>query len=295
MADAQEFKPVGFWIRGGSLTIDGLIILTGILLLNSFLALLGAPGALLQAIGLIFPFAYHALLIGRFAQTPGKRLAGIAVVRTDGGRVGYPQALGRAFSYLASAATVFLGYAAAAFTPQKRALHDYIAGTRVVHYGDVPPWRKGLSIAAGVLGLAGMAAVMAAAPYARKGATGFASFDEQTAHVNLKTIRLALLRRAVDEGAAGRAPYPLTLAELVPDYLREPPPLDFGRHPGSAEMQPYSAEVCTDSPAGTELDGVKLKDTGRWGYVQGGAGACQAYVFIDCTHTDSNGREWFRY
>jgi len=295
MDEAGELKPAGFWVRGGSLAVDGLIVLTGIVLVNSFLALLGVPGALLQAIGLGFPFAYHALLIGRFAQTPGKRLAGIAVVRKDGGRVLYAQALGRSLSYLASAATVFLGYAAAAFTPGKRALHDFIAGTRVVHRGNVPAWRKGLSVAAGILAMAGMAAVMAAAPYARRGGTGFAAFDEQTARVNLKTIRIALLRRAVDEGAAGRSPYPGTLSELVPGYLREMPPLDFGAHPASSEMQPYPAGICKDGPAGPEVDGSKLKDTGRWGYVQGGSGACSAHVFVDCTHADSNGRPWFSY
>ncbi|MBI5243012.1 MAG: RDD family protein [Elusimicrobia bacterium] len=287
--------PAGFWIRAGSLTIDGLVILTGIVLVNSFLALLGAPGALLQAIGLVFPFAYHAVLIGRFGKTAGKSLAGIAVVRQDGGRLGYPRAVGRALAYLASAATALIGYAAAAFTPQNRALHDYLAGTRVIHSGDAPAWRKNSCTALGVIGVIGLAAVMASAPYANRGGMGFATFEEETSRLNLRTIRIALLRRALDAGAAGREPYPQTLAQLAPEYLLELPPLDFGRHPANAEVEPYPADLCRMGPAGPELDGSKLKDTGRWGYLRGGADACKALVFIDCTHADSNVQEWFKY
>ncbi|HAH06649.1 MAG TPA: hypothetical protein DCM05_09015 [Elusimicrobia bacterium] len=290
-------KPAGFWVRAGALTVDGLAIVGGIVVLNGFLALLGLPSPLLQAIGLAFPFAYHALLVGRWGQTAGKKLAGLAVVRPDGSRVGYARALGRAAAYLASAATALIGYAMAAFTPEKRALHDMIAGTRVVLLEETAPWRRILASVIGILGVGGMAVVMLAAPYAGRGgvAPGFAAFDEESARLNLRAVRIALLRYSVDAGAAGKEPAPQTLEGLAPDYLLSLPLLDGGVHPASAEAEPYAPGICRSGEAGAELDGAKLKDTGRWGYLRGGEEACQAVVFVDCTHTDSTSKEWYRY
>jgi uncharacterized RDD family membrane protein YckC len=288
-------ETAGFWLRAGALSVDGLVIIGGVILVNSFLALMGLPSGLLQAIGLLFPFLYHTLLIGCWGQTAGKRLAGISVVRLDGGKIGYGRALGRASAYLASAATALLGYAMAAFTPGKRALHDYIAGTRMVHLEGTPPWRKTFTAAVGILGVAGMAVVMLAAPYAQRGGTGLASFDEESSRLNLRAVRIALLRYAVDAEASGKDTAPQTLTGLAPDYLLGLPSLDFGAHPASSEVETYPTDICRSGAAGAELDGTKLKDTGRWGYLRGGAEACKAVVFVDCTHADSGSLEWYKY
>lgn len=63
--------------------------------------------------------------------TLGKRLLGIHVVDTDGQRIGPGRALLRYFAAGISWLVLNLGHAMAAWTADKRALHDYVAGTRV--------------------------------------------------------------------------------------------------------------------------------------------------------------------
>jgi len=63
--------------------------------------------------------------------TLGKRLLGIHVVDLDGRRIGPGRALLRYASAGISWLFLNLGHAMAAWTADKRALHDYVAGTRV--------------------------------------------------------------------------------------------------------------------------------------------------------------------
>jgi uncharacterized RDD family membrane protein YckC len=64
-------------------------------------------------------------------QTPGKMALRIMVVTVQNSPVGLWQGWWRAVIITASL-PVFAIYLLAAFTPQKRALHDYLAGTRVI-------------------------------------------------------------------------------------------------------------------------------------------------------------------
>jgi uncharacterized RDD family membrane protein YckC len=64
-------------------------------------------------------------------QTPGKMALRIMVVTAQNGPVGLWQGWWRAVIITASL-PVFAVYLIAALTPQKRALHDYLAGTRVI-------------------------------------------------------------------------------------------------------------------------------------------------------------------
>lgn len=66
-----------------------------------------------------------------WGATLGKRLLRIHVVDRDGRRIGPGRALLRYFSAGVSWLFLNLGHAMAAWTADKRALHDYIAGTRV--------------------------------------------------------------------------------------------------------------------------------------------------------------------
>ncbi len=81
----------------------------------------------------------------RWQASPGKHALGMTVVDHDGSAIGLPRACLR---YLASALswlTFNLGHLLAAVPPQKRALHDYIAGTRVVvdvETPAMPPWAR---------------------------------------------------------------------------------------------------------------------------------------------------------
>ena len=63
--------------------------------------------------------------------TLGKRVLGLKVVSTDGRPIGPARALLRYFAAGISWLLLNLGHAMAAWTPDKRALHDYVAGTRV--------------------------------------------------------------------------------------------------------------------------------------------------------------------
>ncbi|MFT3807869.1 RDD family protein [Arenimonas sp.] len=63
--------------------------------------------------------------------TLGKRLIGIKVTDAQGARPTRAQVLGRFFAAALSWATLNLGHALAAWTPERRAMHDYVAGTRV--------------------------------------------------------------------------------------------------------------------------------------------------------------------
>lgn len=71
--------------------------------------------------------------------TLGKRLLGIKVTDREGRRIGPGRALGRFFAAGLSWLTFNLGHALAAWTPERRALHDYVAGTRVDNVDPTRP------------------------------------------------------------------------------------------------------------------------------------------------------------
>lgn len=89
---------------------------------------------------LIFSSAAYFILAGIYFSwmessphqaTLGKRLLNIKVTNHLGEPIKLPQAIGRYLAATLSWITLNLGHALAAWTPQRRALHDYIAGTRV--------------------------------------------------------------------------------------------------------------------------------------------------------------------
>ena len=114
------------------------------------------------AADVLISLIYSVVFVGWRGQTPGKMLLRLKIIRTDGGEVSYFGAftrwIGEAISLfllgigyfmaatsggpkalflvigttIVAIAVFFIGYVMAAFTTNKRALHDYIAGTRVV-------------------------------------------------------------------------------------------------------------------------------------------------------------------
>jgi uncharacterized RDD family membrane protein YckC len=63
--------------------------------------------------------------------TLGKQLLGLKVTALDGGRPGLGRVVGRFFAAGLSWLTLNVGHALAGWTRERRALHDYLAGTRV--------------------------------------------------------------------------------------------------------------------------------------------------------------------
>jgi uncharacterized RDD family membrane protein YckC len=83
-------------------------------------------------IGLYFcvSFPYYVWGHFRWGTTLGKRPFGIYVLRADDhGSITLKQSIGRFFGYGLSYALFFCGFIMAAFHPDKRALHDLLAGT----------------------------------------------------------------------------------------------------------------------------------------------------------------------
>jgi uncharacterized RDD family membrane protein YckC len=79
----------------------------------------------------LFLFCYFAFFTAYGGRTPGKMVLGLQVVTASGAPLSAGRALGRTACYLLSVLTWGLGFLLAA-GPAKRALHDRLAGTRVV-------------------------------------------------------------------------------------------------------------------------------------------------------------------
>lgn len=75
---------------------------------------------------------YHVVFWTILGQTPGKWLLGIRVARVDGRPLTVGRALLRWFGYLLSAIPLYLGFLWV-LGPRRRAWHDYLARTEVVH------------------------------------------------------------------------------------------------------------------------------------------------------------------
>ena len=56
----------------------------------------------------------------------------LKVITPDGGGLTWGRAIGRYFGKWLSYVTLMIGFIMAGFDSEKRALHDYIAGTRVI-------------------------------------------------------------------------------------------------------------------------------------------------------------------
>jgi uncharacterized RDD family membrane protein YckC len=82
--------------------------------------------------GLLIAFAYEVYSVGRFGGTPGKLLLRMRIVRSDSSRLTYRRAAIRFFGKSLSDLTLYVGYIMVGFDSQRRALHDYIADTRVI-------------------------------------------------------------------------------------------------------------------------------------------------------------------
>lgn len=94
----------------------------------------GLVGVLLLCVGVVTAVAalwFIASESSRWQASPGKRLLGLRVTDLRGERCGRGRIVLRFVAGLPSWLLLNLGHAMAGVTPGKRALHDYLAGTRV--------------------------------------------------------------------------------------------------------------------------------------------------------------------
>ena len=128
----------GFWRRTVALLLDYvfLVVVLGIAaVLVRFAWGDTAPAsrvvdAALRAFGWFFPLIYATLFHWLWGQTMGKMLVGARVVTVDGAPLSFARALGRTFAWVLAALPLGAGLLVAAL-PDKRGLHDRLAGTRV--------------------------------------------------------------------------------------------------------------------------------------------------------------------
>jgi uncharacterized RDD family membrane protein YckC len=88
-----------------------------------------------HALPIFYPIflVYDVLLTGRFGATLGKMAIGAKITLVDGNRIGYSRALMRWLAARLSEFCFFFGYFMILTNPEKRALHDWLAGTKVVY------------------------------------------------------------------------------------------------------------------------------------------------------------------
>lgn len=146
-----EFEAAGFWVRAGAVLVDMLVLLPAALPLGMLSKRFGGGIWTGIAIGAALKVSYQTFMVGRWGRTLGKSAAGVRVVAMDGSEPGYGRALRRALGYQVSGLVGDLGFLVAAVAPEKRALHDYLAGTRVVF---TPAATRGRRVAMTVLGAA---------------------------------------------------------------------------------------------------------------------------------------------
>jgi Mce-associated membrane protein len=88
--------------------------------------------AAILALGVALHVIYHTVLVGGCGQTLGRMLMGVAVVRRDGAPAGYGRALLRCAGGGICVLTLGLGRLFVLFTRDRRALSDFVAGTRPI-------------------------------------------------------------------------------------------------------------------------------------------------------------------
>ena len=154
---AADARSVGFWPRLGAYLIDRLVLtmLLGIMWvplskwlkldLPAFPLVINQETAqqfldqMKITVSIMFPFLvcgivlYDVLLNGTFGATLGKMSIGARIVRANGERLGYRRALLRSLAGQLTEMLFYWGYLWVAFRRDKRGMHDFIAGTRVIY------------------------------------------------------------------------------------------------------------------------------------------------------------------
>ena len=137
---ASGIIPGGFWPRLAALALDILLaclIAAGMTYLLELctIALGGDENAAAywgEWMGYVVLWVYFGFFTGCCGQTPGKMLLHLKVIRADGREIGYFLAFLREIMKVLSAVPLFLGYLPAALRADRRALHDFIAHSRVI-------------------------------------------------------------------------------------------------------------------------------------------------------------------
>ena len=120
---------VGFGPRLGAFALDALLVFVTA---GPLVAATGRSGAVLFFVvvpAIVAIFCWH-----RYGATPGKVTFSARIVDArSGGKPSLARLALRYLAYIVSALPFFLGFAWIAIDRRKQALHDKIAGTRVIY------------------------------------------------------------------------------------------------------------------------------------------------------------------
>lgn len=151
-----EGSPAGFWIRAAAVTVDSFVLGAAMFPFQLFIVfptlLAGgirqadptrafAVNAAYNLVTLVIYLGYVVWMHGRWGQTLGKVATGVKVVKVSGEPIGYGRAFGRLFGTWLSFVLLGTGFLMAGFRSDRRALHDLVAGTRVMKVRR--PWLEG--------------------------------------------------------------------------------------------------------------------------------------------------------
>ncbi|MGM0878049.1 MAG: RDD family protein [Bacillota bacterium] len=131
----NQYKAAGFWIRLGSIIIDGLLLIP----LYLICMLLGVSDIATEIFVNSIDFLYYLIIPVIWSGfTVGKRVVGIQIVRTDGKKVGIGTTLKRyILASLVYVVTLGIAFIISVFMiglrKDKRSIHDLIAGTQVIY------------------------------------------------------------------------------------------------------------------------------------------------------------------
>ena len=84
-------------------------------------------------VSVLIAAGYEIYFVAGRGATLGKMALGLQIVRADGAPISMGLAAGRYFAQWLSGLILMIGYIMAGFDDQKRALHDRICETRVIH------------------------------------------------------------------------------------------------------------------------------------------------------------------
>ncbi len=141
---ADSFVAAGFWRRFVAVFLDGIIIGVATFPIGIILGItvqFVSPGSVLLlnlaswAVNLVAVYFYYGYFYSNKGASPGKMVMGLRVINSENGKnLTYLEAfLREAFGKLISALPLFIGYLMAAFRGDKKALHDLIFKTQVLH------------------------------------------------------------------------------------------------------------------------------------------------------------------
>jgi len=119
--------------------LDALIIVAGSALLSKIegdlattMAVSVSPMLIAYLLGLALTLAYYGYFWATTGQTPGKRIMQIKVVKMDGDKLTWNDAIARYIGYLVSGLVCLVGFVWALWDKDVQAWHDKMARTYVL-------------------------------------------------------------------------------------------------------------------------------------------------------------------